>query len=121
MLFIGLLFLFYTSVSLQYHVPVASQHRDSVLSVRDGDEELHPNRIASVDDQSTDIHLGQHDAVSKARLGERCGPGKRKCESYLCCSPAGTLAPSLTQQLSTLLTSMLHRLLWHDGRPLHVS
>ncbi|GAM34779.1 chitin deacetylase [Talaromyces pinophilus] len=89
MIFVGLLFLFHASMSLQYHVPIASQHRDSVLSVRDGDGELHPNRIATVDDQSTDIHLGQHDAVSKARLGERCGPGKRKCESYLCCSPAG--------------------------------
>lgn len=96
MILIGLLFLLYASVSLQYHVPVASQRRDSVLSVRDTNEEIHPNRVAIVDDQSTDIHLGQHDAVSKARLGERCGPGKKKCESYLCCSLAGTLASLLT-------------------------
>lgn len=103
MILIGLLFLLYASVSLQYHIPFASHRRDSVLPVRDSSEEIHSNRVAIVDDQPTDIHLGQHDAVSKARLGERCGPGKKKCESYLCCSLAGTLAPDLTYRFTVLI------------------
>lgn len=119
MILIGCLFLLYASVSLQFHIPVASHRRDSVLSVRDTGDEIHSNRVAIVDDQPTDVHLGQHDAASKARLGERCGPGKKKCESYLCCSSAGTLAPVLTFRFTVLIKTI--RFLWHDGRPLHVS
>ncbi|EED13133.1 chitin deacetylase, putative [Talaromyces stipitatus ATCC 10500] len=89
MIFVYILFLLYASVSLQYHVPVANQYGQNLLSARDNEQDSRPNRIAVLEEPTNDIHPDQHDGLRKARLGERCGQGHKKCKAHLCCSPAG--------------------------------
>lgn len=105
--------------SIQYQLPNvhAQASRQRLLSERDNGQDGNPNRIAVMEESPQETPINQVGAIGTAFLDDRCGPGHRKCEASLCCSPAGTFDDCLsTANLPCLMTyPLISRLLWHNS------